>query len=141
MNRSLPNMIRPMLLLPGLLWLAACGKPPGPQGPPGGMAMPVIAAAVQRKPLEERLPLVGSLQPKEDIRVLSEADARIDKIGFQPGQIVEEGTVLFELDARRQKAALAEGEAKELMVSIFHAIGVRSPLADDYRAKLTRLLY
>lgn len=36
---------------------------------------------------------------------------------------------------------LAEGEAKELMVEIFHAIGVRSPLADEYRTKLTRLLY
>jgi membrane fusion protein (multidrug efflux system) len=94
------------------LGLAGCGKPPGPQGPPEGMAMPVIAAKVKRQPLEERLPLVGSLQPKEDIRVLSETDARIEKIGFEPGQIVEAGAVLFELDARRQKAMLTEGEAK-----------------------------
>lgn len=93
-------------------FLAGCGKPPGPQGPPEGMAMPVIAARVQRKPLEERLPLVGSLQPKEDIRVLSEADARIEKIGFQPGETVEAGHVLFELDSRRQQAMLAEGEAR-----------------------------
>lgn len=91
---------------------SGCGKPPGPGGPPEGMAMPVIAAAVQRKPLEEKIPLVGSLQPKEDIRVLSETDARIEKIGFQPGQIVEAGTVLFELDNRRQQALLAEGQAK-----------------------------
>lgn len=74
--------------------------------------MPVIAAMVQRKPLEERLPLVGSLQPKEDIRVLSETDARIERIGFEPGQTVEAGTVLFELDSRRQKAMLSEGEAR-----------------------------
>jgi putative thioredoxin len=45
------------------------------------------------------------------------------------------------LQAAQSSRALAEGEAKELMVSIFHVIGVRSPLADDYRAKLTRLLY
>ncbi len=37
--------------------------------------------------------------------------------------------------------ALAEGDAKELMVAIFHAIGLRSPLADEYRTKLSRLLY
>jgi putative thioredoxin len=47
--------------------------------------------------------------------------------------------VLFQ--AAQSKRALAEGEAKELMVSVFHAIGVRSPLADEYRTKLTRLLY
>jgi putative thioredoxin len=49
------------------------------------------------------------------------------------------------LEALLQAAAadrkLAEGEAKEVMVEIFHAIGVRSPLADEYRTKLTRLLY
>jgi len=45
------------------------------------------------------------------------------------------------LQAARADRKLAEGEAKELMVEIFHAVGVRSPLADDYRAKLTRLLY
>ncbi|MCB1088713.1 MAG: efflux RND transporter periplasmic adaptor subunit, partial [Verrucomicrobiae bacterium] len=92
--------------------LASCGKPPGPQAPPGGMAMPVIAAKVQRKPLEENLPLVGSLQPKEDIRVLSETDARIESIDFTPGHIVEPGAMLFTLDSRRQRAMLAEGEAK-----------------------------
>ncbi len=45
------------------------------------------------------------------------------------------------LQAARSNRALAEGEAKELMVDIFHAVGVRSPLADDYRTKLARLLY
>jgi putative thioredoxin len=45
------------------------------------------------------------------------------------------------LKAAQTSRALAEGEAKELMVDIFHLIGVRSPLADEYRAKLTRILY
>jgi putative thioredoxin len=36
---------------------------------------------------------------------------------------------------------LAEGKAKTMMVDIFHVIGVRSELADDFRTKLTRLLY
>jgi putative thioredoxin len=45
------------------------------------------------------------------------------------------------LEAGRGNRALAEGEVKDLMVSIFHAVGVRSPLADDYRTRLTRLLY
>ncbi len=45
------------------------------------------------------------------------------------------------LQAAQVDRKLAEGEAKDLMVEIFHAIGVRSPLADEYRTKFTRLLY
>jgi len=36
---------------------------------------------------------------------------------------------------------LAKGKAKTMMVDIFHVIGVRSELADDFRTKLSRLLY
>ena len=43
--------------------------------------------------------------------------------------------------AAQADRTLARGRAKELMVDIFHVIGVRSELADDYRTKLARLLY
>ena len=45
------------------------------------------------------------------------------------------------LKAAEADRTLAEGEAKELMVQIFNIVGIRSELADDYRAKLARLLY
>jgi putative thioredoxin len=45
------------------------------------------------------------------------------------------------LQAAQSSRALAQGEAKDLMVDIFHVVGVRSSLADDYRTKLSRLLY
>jgi putative thioredoxin len=45
------------------------------------------------------------------------------------------------LKAAQSDRKLAEGEAKELMVEIFHVIGVRSPIADEYRTRLTRVLY
>lgn len=45
------------------------------------------------------------------------------------------------LTAGERDLALARGEVRETMVRIFHAVGVRSPLADEYRDKLTRLLY
>jgi putative thioredoxin len=35
----------------------------------------------------------------------------------------------------------ASGKVREAMVRVFHVIGVRSELADEYRDKLTRLLY
>jgi putative thioredoxin len=45
------------------------------------------------------------------------------------------------LTAGRADKKLARTPVKEAMVQIFHIVGVRSELADDYRDKLTRLLY
>lgn len=36
---------------------------------------------------------------------------------------------------------LAASKVRETMVKIFHVIGVRSPLADEYRDKLSSMLY
>jgi putative thioredoxin len=45
------------------------------------------------------------------------------------------------LAAAEKDRKLATAAVKEAMVKIFHIIGVRSPLADEYRDKLSRLLY
>jgi putative thioredoxin len=45
------------------------------------------------------------------------------------------------LAAAEQDRELARGPVKEAMVKIFQAAGPRSALADDYRKRLTRLLY
>lgn len=97
------------MLLP---WLAGCGRPPAGGGAPPDMAMPVVAAKVGREALEERLPLIGTLQAREEVRLISEVDARIEDIGFEEGTGVEAGTVLFEMDSRRQQARVADGEAR-----------------------------
>jgi putative thioredoxin len=45
------------------------------------------------------------------------------------------------LSAAEQNHALAAAKVREAMVKVFHAVGVRSSLADEYRAKLAQLLY
>jgi putative thioredoxin len=45
------------------------------------------------------------------------------------------------LSAAEADPKLATTKVREVMVKIFHVIGVRSPLADEYRDKLGRLLY
>lgn len=45
------------------------------------------------------------------------------------------------LAAGQHDKKLAASTVKETMVRIFHVVGVRSPLADEYRDKLTRMLY
>ena len=45
------------------------------------------------------------------------------------------------LDAAQRDLKIAKTKVRETMVKIFHAVGVRSPLADDYRDKLAAILY
>jgi putative thioredoxin len=45
------------------------------------------------------------------------------------------------LAAGQADKKLATSKVKETMVKVFHIIGVRSDLADEYRDKLTRILY
>jgi putative thioredoxin len=45
------------------------------------------------------------------------------------------------LVAAERDPQLARARVRELMVKIFYVIGARSPLADEYRDKLSRLLY
>jgi putative thioredoxin len=45
------------------------------------------------------------------------------------------------LQAAQHDLKIAKTKVRETMVKIFHAVGVRSPLADDYRDKLASLLY
>jgi putative thioredoxin len=77
---------------------------------------------------------------------------RLDIDGNNPQLLYERGCVLAgqgkypialeslyragELDRK-----LAAGKVRETMVKVFHAVGVRSALADEYRDKLTALLY
>jgi putative thioredoxin len=45
------------------------------------------------------------------------------------------------LAAAERDRKLAAAKVREVMVKIFHVVGVRSPLADEYRDKLSRVLY
>ncbi len=45
------------------------------------------------------------------------------------------------LSAGQLDRKLAGSEVREAMVKIFHVVGVRSPLADEYRDKLSAMLY
>jgi thioredoxin-like negative regulator of GroEL len=45
------------------------------------------------------------------------------------------------LSAGERDPKLAATKVREAMVNIFYALGSDHPLANEYRAKLTRLLY
>jgi len=118
-------------------------------------AEPLVANLVPGGPFAERIDKVASkLKIQESAPSESEKELRKKLEASEP-----RGPVLLELgkllaskkrypdalaalfEAAQSSPDLARGEAKELMVEIFHIIGARTPLADEYRSKLARLLY
>jgi putative thioredoxin len=90
--------------------------------------------------------LIEELPPEATVRAQLQADPGNGQLRYQLGchlaaagkfpEALEELLAAAESDRK-----LAGGPVKEAMVLIFHAVGVVSPLADEYRQKLVRILY
>ncbi len=107
-----------IVALAGLLVLAGCGKPPSPGGgPPADMAVQAVIGVAEKRPIEEKLSLVGNFGPKDAIEVRSEIDARITEIGFSEGLVVQPGQLLARLDAGKLEAEVAEARARAAMAA------------------------
>ena len=76
------------------------------------MAMPVVAVAAERRPVIESVSLVGTLAANEEIEVKAETDGVVQKVGFQEGQVIEQGGLLVALDDTKLRAELADAEAR-----------------------------
>lgn len=74
-------------------------------------AVPVEIESVQTRALTRRLTAVGSLQSEESVVVAPEISGRIVHIGFEEGQPVRQGQVLFRLDDAIDRAELMQAEA------------------------------
>ena len=69
------------------------------------------------------------------------ANARFELGALLAGQKRFPEALAMLLIAAELDRELARGKVKELMVQIFHIVGVRSDLADEYRTKLQRVMY
>ncbi len=91
---KLPN------LLPLVLLLAACGKPPA-GGHGGGMPpAPVTIAQVEQKELVEWEEFTGRVEPVETVELKPRVSGYITEVHFQAGALVKKGDVLFTIDQR-----------------------------------------
>tara|TARA_R110000772_G_scaffold268571_1_gene396451 strand:- start:189271 stop:190344 length:1074 start_codon:yes stop_codon:yes gene_type:complete len=91
---------------------------PGPlRAEPAKKAKTVAVEAVTLtpRPLVEAVSAIGTLQSNEAVIVRSEIDGRIVRIGFEEGQPVKQGDVLFRLDDTIFRAELAEAEARRAL--------------------------
>ncbi len=105
-----------------------------------------FAERIEHLRSELALHALGSERSEEELRALLESNASDGEVLMELGQVLAAERRYAEalealLDAARSDRALATGRAKGLMVDIFHAVGIRSDIADEYRTKLSRLLY
>jgi membrane fusion protein, multidrug efflux system len=92
------------ILVPG------CGRGAETQARQAPMTQ-VVVSEVQRKPVRETLPLVGTITANEMVEIQSETDGIVQEILFTEGEQVEKGRLLILLDESKLAAGLAEAEA------------------------------
>ncbi len=86
------------------------GESEGPQRG-GGQAVPVDVVAAWQGTIQESVAAVGTTVARESVDVVAEVAGRISRIGFEEGETVAEGDVLFELDSVREESELREAVA------------------------------
>jgi membrane fusion protein (multidrug efflux system) len=103
--------------LRSVLWTSAAlllcfGCGPGADPKPAS-APPVAVETVTVSPerIEETLTVVGTLFSNESVNIKPEVFGKIEYIGFEEGQSVEGGTVLFRLDTELLETEYGEAQA------------------------------
>ncbi len=86
---------------------AACSKPPEQKVPP----VPVELVAVSKISAPLTLESNGVVEPAQTVMIQGQVTGTIQQIGFQEGDDVQAGQILFQLDPRPFEAALRQAEA------------------------------
>jgi multidrug efflux system membrane fusion protein len=87
----------------------ATGRGGGPGG--GGPAVPVATATVTEKAVPLELNVIGSAEAYSTVAVRAQITGALTSVGFQEGDDVRKGQVLFTLDRRPLEAALEQAKA------------------------------
>ncbi|MCR4337289.1 MAG: efflux RND transporter periplasmic adaptor subunit, partial [Candidatus Omnitrophica bacterium] len=101
------------LLMMPLLWTGCEKAKTGEMH--GGFAVNVIAEPVKQEKITEKISLVGTLAADEVVEIKNQIAGLIEQIGFEEGQAVKKGQMLFMIDARKLNASLAQAEANSGM--------------------------
>jgi membrane fusion protein, multidrug efflux system len=94
-----------------LPWVQARLKGPAPVVPPK-RAIPVVAVAARQGDMDIYLTGLGSVTALNTVTIRTRVDGQILKVAFAEGQMVQEGDVLAELDARPFEVQLAQAEGQ-----------------------------
>src|SRR5262245_50733447 len=72
---------------------------------------PVTAATVVEADMPVILSAPGTVEPLANVAIKPRVDGQIVEVAFREGDLVEQGSVLFQLDDRLVKAQIAQAEA------------------------------
>jgi multidrug efflux system membrane fusion protein len=91
--------------------LVACGH--GSGGPPGGMPPPpqVNVAKVVQKDAAQWDEFSGRIEAVDRIEIRPRVTGYLEKVAFAEGKEVKKGDLLFQIDDREYRAALARAQA------------------------------
>lgn len=73
--------------------------------------MPVIVAKVERASVPWELGATGTVEPLQTVAVASQVSGILTQVGFNEGDEVKRGQVLFRIDPRPYQAALQQAQA------------------------------
>src|SRR4051812_12607170 len=90
----------------------AAGGRGGSQGGGQGPAVPVTAAAAERKAVPLDVQAIGTVIAASTVAVHAQITGELTSVNFKEGDEVQQGQVLFTLDKRPFEAALAQAEAQ-----------------------------
>ena len=86
---------------------AGCAKDQPRQRP----VVPVTVAAVQQRSVPNEIGAIGSVTPIQAVAVRSQVGGTLVQVGFEEGEDVRAGQILFQIDPRPYEAALEQAQA------------------------------
>lgn len=97
--------------------LAACPKLSGPTSAapaakPTIPPAPVVVAEVVRRDMPVEIKAIGRVEPVSTVMVKAQISGELVKVGFEEGQEVRKGDLLFSIDSRPFATALRQAEAR-----------------------------
>ncbi len=108
-RRRLTWMVLLTVVVLGLV-VVGCGKQRGSlRG--GPTSVPVTAATVEQKTVPISFRAIGNVEAIETVAIKARIGGELLRIGFQEGDSVRQGKVLFVIDSRPYEAGLAQAEA------------------------------
>ncbi len=90
----------------GALLLVGCSEQPASARPSTGQAVPVIAQSISHEYAATRVEAVGTSRANLSAEIYPAASGEVVAVNFEPGQYVQQGDVLVELDSRNESLAV-----------------------------------
>ena len=109
----MPLLTRPFFaatLICAVLALSACSRKSAQSAPPPPV-VPVAVAKVWKESIPITLRVVGTMDASETVQVKSQVAGQLLSVHFTEGQNIEQGALMFKVDARPYEEALRQAEA------------------------------